>query len=291
MEMTAAKPRERSYPADFSGRWWRTIVQEDPHAAGHRHRRGAGERGEHVADLRQGQQHAHHHGHPPAFRRPVEHQQRQQDGYRGTQVVRPLHQHPRPQHQRGREQDAPAEQCPHDAFPAACAALGQQRGQQHHRRVDQRREDGYLDRPQPDDRLDDHVQREFDGVEGHIPQPPAAQQQVAMQHVPRLQRLSRRVRVELIRLGLPQVAPEQHQADGRRGRHPRDPRVTPGPPREPPHVLPERRPSRASGPGGRLIGQPGVHPAPSPAWIGSAGAAAGARLGSASGIPHGVRVT
>ena len=25
MEMTAAKPRERSYPADFSGRWWRTI--------------------------------------------------------------------------------------------------------------------------------------------------------------------------------------------------------------------------------------------------------------------------
>ena len=60
------------------------------------------------------------------------------------------------------------------------ASPGQQRAQQHHRRVEHRRQDVHLAWPQPVDHLDERVQRKLDGVKRDVPEPPAAQQQVAM---------------------------------------------------------------------------------------------------------------
>ncbi len=237
-------------------------AQANPRRAGHADRRGGGERGERIVDLRPRQEHADHDGDPPALANPVEDKQHQQDGDHRAGVVRTLHEDPGPVHERGGEQDAPGEQRAHDPLPAARGAAGEQRGQQHYRRVHQGRQDVHVVGAQAAYLLDEHVQRKFHAVERDVPEPPAAQQGVSVPHLPCLQCLPGRVRVQLIGLRLPQVAEIQDNSGRRQTRPPQDPRVTPEPSREP-------RTRRAAMPGGGPLaapGQPDVHPRSLTGW-------------------------
>ena len=95
-----------------------------------------------------------------------------------------------------REHDADRDEYPHDGLTPGETALGQQRGQQHHERISHGRGHVHDVLVQPAQELHQHVLRQFGGVVRDVPERPAMQQQVAVQHVPALQRLARAIGVD-----------------------------------------------------------------------------------------------
>ena len=92
------------------------------------------------------------------------------------------------------EQDPGRYQRTDHAFPPCRPPLGQQAGQQHQQRVGSGGRHVDHVRAEAPDQLYEHVLGQLGGVVRHVPDGPAAQQPVAVQHVPRLQRLVRAVR-------------------------------------------------------------------------------------------------
>ncbi len=92
------------------------------------------------------------------------------------------------------------------------SALGHQAGQQDQQRVGERGRGVHQRRAHPPDQLHDHVLGQLGGVERDVGHGPAVQQQVAVQHVPRLQGVGPAVRRDGLGSGDPQVTQEQHDA-------------------------------------------------------------------------------
>jgi hypothetical protein len=126
--------------------------------------------------------------------------------------------------QRRRQHDPHGYRRAREAGATGRAALGDEGGQHHQQRVGERGGHVHHVRPQPANRLHQHVLGQFRGVKRHIREVPAGQQQVAVQHRPRLQRDRCAVRTDGQRPRLAQRAQEQH--------HRRD-RKTGGPGRPP----------------------------------------------------------
>ena len=98
-------------------------------------------------------------------------------------------------------------------LPPGRAAPGQQAGRQHQQRIGDGARDVDHIGAQPPDQLDERVLRDFGRVVRHVPEGPAVQQPVPVQHVPALQRLVRAVRGSGIGPGHPQVGNEQDDGD------------------------------------------------------------------------------
>ena len=163
------------------------------HAAHDDHRRHAGDQDEAVGELAPGQQDGHGGRHVPAgppglaAGQQVHGQPGQQHGHGAAEVIG-AHQQ-RGAHARCRRQhDDRRDQRPDKAFPAGGAALGEPGGEQEDQRV--RHCPGDVDHlgAEPPHRLDQGVLDQFGRVERHIRHGPVAQQHIAVQHVPGLQR-------------------------------------------------------------------------------------------------------
>ncbi len=195
----------------------------DPHAAGDTDRQQGGADDQAVGDGGPGQHQPDQRRHEPAPRRAVQDQEDRQHRHGGPDVVGHQHQHVDRVTELGGEHDAGADQDPGHALAAGGPALGQQAGQQDQQGVGERGRGVHHVRPQPADDLHDHVLGQLGGVEGHVGQGPAAQQRVAVQHVPRFQGVGRGVGGDGLGGGHPQVADEQHDARHRVGGDPREP--------------------------------------------------------------------
>ena len=152
----------------------------------------------------------------PAPRRAVQHQEHQQQRERGAQMIR-LGEHQvrvvaelRRDHDPGRHREAD------QPFPPRRTAPGQQPGRQHQQRIGGGARDVHVIRAQAAEQLDQRVFGNLGRVVRHVPEGPAAQQPVAVQHVPALQRLVSPVRGSGIRPGQPQV--DEEQDDGHQDR-------------------------------------------------------------------------
>ena len=230
----AAPASDSSYHADRS-RW---AVPGFPWVPGSAVGTGlAGRPPERAGHTDQGQRHDGHHEdegvgdhHPaeqaggddrdvPAPRRPVQDQPRGQGGHRGTDVPDGQQQDEDAHAQLRREHDPAGDEDARRAVAGRRAALGQQDGEHQHERVGERGCDVRHVRAEAADRIDQHVLGQFGRVEGHVRHPPAVQQQVAVQHVPRHEHDVRPVGVHRIGRGQPDVRGEQgDRGGGERGR-------------------------------------------------------------------------
>ena len=177
-----------------------------------------------VGHQRPGQQQAHRNRHPPPAPESVQQQPRRQDRHHRADVIGRQQQHLRADTELRRQHQARRDQHPHPALRAGRPALGQQRRERREQGVAQGRPDVHHVGVQPMREFDQHVLGQLGGVEGHIRQPPAVQQQVAVQHVPRLQRVRGPVRVRRDRQRHPQIAGEGHDGGRREQYGPRPPR-------------------------------------------------------------------
>ena len=197
---------------------------------GHRGQRGhADQQGQPVGHLDPGQHGADQDGDVPPTREPVEHQPGQQQGRLGADVVGLEDQDEHAGAELRRDHDPGGDEHPHDALAARRAPPGQHRAGQHDQRVADRRRHVQHVRVQATEVLDEHVLGQFGGVERDVGDRPAAQQRVAVQHGPGLQRVGRAVRTDPRRPGDVQIAevepdPDRDQA-GQPGQpdQPRDP--------------------------------------------------------------------
>jgi hypothetical protein len=116
----------------------------------------------------------------------------------------------------GREHDPGRYQQADQPVPPGRAPPGQQAGRQHQQRIGAGAP--YVDDigTETPDQLDERVLRDFGRVVRHVPEGPAVQQPVPVQHVPGLQRLVRAVRGSGIGPGHPQVGDKQD--DGGHGK-------------------------------------------------------------------------
>ncbi len=188
----------------------------------------------------------------------VEQEQGGQDRDRAAHVVRGQQQHVRPvarlrrEHDPGRDDRAPepparrtipgGETLRRATRQRSAAGSGgspprastEEGREQHDQGVGHRR--GHVDHPgaETQHEFQQGVLRQFGGVEGHVGQRPAMQQQVAVQHVPGLQRVGRAVRVDRLGPGQAQVAGEEHGHGGAGGQAQRPARR----PARVPHPLP-----------------------------------------------------
>ena len=94
---------------------------------------------------------------------------------------------------RGEHDPGPDKRADH-AFPSCRPPLSRQTAEQDQQRVGYGGRHVHRRGAEPPDQFDDHVLGQLGGVVRDVADGPAAQQQVAVQHVPCLQRLVRAVR-------------------------------------------------------------------------------------------------
>ena len=232
---------------------------------GDRGQRGYGDQqGQPVGYLHPGQHGADQKGDPPLPRGPVEHQPGQQQGRLGADVVGLEDQDEHAGAELRRDHDPGSDEHPHDALAAGGTPPGQHRAGEHDQRVGDSRRHVQHVRVQAAEVLDEHVLGQFGRVERHVGDGPAAQQGVAVQHVPGLQRIGRAIRTDARRPRDVQVAEVEPDPDGDQAGQPGQPDQ----PRDPPPPAALAR---------------GAAPAPASALISAAGPVAAAGLASASG--------
>ena len=134
--------------------------------------------------------------------------------HRGADVIRRRQQDVHPGRQLRRQHDADRDEYPHYGLTPRGSALGQQRGQQHRERVRHGRGHVHDVGVQPAQEFHQRVLRDFGGVVRDVPEPPAVQQQVAVQHVPGLQGLACPIGVDRPRPRQLQVARESDDHAG-----------------------------------------------------------------------------
>ena len=215
-DKTLAATRDSSYHWEARGLRCLSDGEQDAGGAHNGERHGRGEQGHPVRDHHPGEHHADRDRDVPAPRRPVQHQEHQQQRERGAQMIR-LGEHQvrvvaelRRDHDPGRHREAD------QPFPPRRTAPGQQPGRQHQQRIGGGTRDVHVIRAQAAEQLDQRVFGNLGRVVRHVPEGPAAQQPVPVQHVPALQRLVRAVRGSRIRPGQPQV--DEEQDDGHQDR-------------------------------------------------------------------------
>ena len=192
--------------------------QQDTAAADQRERHHRVQQRHPVGDDDPGQHRAGRDRDIPAPRRPVQHEEDQQQRQLGTQVVGLGEQQVRGVPELRREHDPRPDHQADQPLPPRRTAPGQQPHRQHQQRIGGSARDVHHIRAQPPEHLHEHVLGNFGRVVRHIPEGPAAQQPVPVQHVPALQRLVRAVRGSGIGPGHPQEGNEQHDGDhGERG--------------------------------------------------------------------------
>ena len=113
-----------------------------------------------------------------------------------------------------RDHDPGRDEHAHDALAALGPAPAEQAAGQHHQRVGDRGRGVQHVGVQPADRFHDHVLGQLGGVERHVGDRPAAQQRVAVQHVPGLHRDGRAVGGDGLGPGHGQIAQVQANARG-----------------------------------------------------------------------------
>ena len=178
-------------------------------------------------------------------REPVEHQPGQQQRRLGADVVGLEDQDEHAGAELGRDHDPGGDEHPHDALAARRAPPGQHRAGQHDQRVADRRRHVQHVRVQATEVLDEHVLGQFGGVERDVGDRPAAQQRVAVQHGPGLQRVGRAVRTDPLRPRDVQIAEVEPDPD-------RDQAGQPGQPDQPRDPPPRAALPRGVGPGGDI---------------------------------------
>ncbi len=164
-----------------------------PERAHHRQRDHRRQQHDRVREVRPGNQRRHEHRHPPA--RPlnaVDDEQDEQQRHRRADVVGRGEELVGAGGELRSEHDPDADRHPRGRLPAGRRPLGHQRGEQQHERVGHRRGDVHDALGQPVHQLDERVLRHFGSEKGHVRRRPAAQQHVAVEHVPGLQRLATR---------------------------------------------------------------------------------------------------
>jgi hypothetical protein len=114
------------------------------------------------------------------------------------------------------EHDADGDEYSYEALTPGKITLGQQRSQQRRQRIRHGRGHVHYVLVQPAHELHQHVLRQFGGVVRNIPEQPAVQKQVGVQHVPGLQGLARAIGVDGPR-------PRQLQVGRKGGDHAEDP--------------------------------------------------------------------
>ncbi len=130
---------------------------------------------------------------PRQAARPVDQEEDEQDGDTGAGVVGREQERLRAGPGLRREHDPRRQQRPGHAFAAPRPAPGEQGRRQDEQRVGHRARHVDDVRGQAAGQLDQRVLRELGGVERDVGDPPAVQQRVAVQQVPRLERLRRAV--------------------------------------------------------------------------------------------------
>ena len=190
-----------------------------PGGADQRERHDPGERHDRVGDECPGQQRADGGRHVPAARRAIQDQPGQQDRHATAQVVRRQQEQEDARPELRGAHDPGGDGHPDRGGPAGAASPGQCHGQQRHDGEGDRGGGVHHVRAAPEHQFHQHVLGQFGVVEGHVGQPPAVQQQVAVQHVPGLQGEHRAVGVPGVGLRHPQVAGEHRGRGGRPGRH------------------------------------------------------------------------
>ena len=200
-----------------------------PHHADDRERHHAFVEHEHVGDLRPGEREADQHGDPPAGPHPVKNKPDQQQRHLRAEVIGRRQQQVGSRPQRGRQHDHGHDNQADEPL-AACRPACRDHARQHHEQhVGQPR--GHVHDPaaQPPGELHQQVLGDLGGVERDIRQRPAPQQHVAVQHVPRLQRLGRTLGGRGQRARLGGVGEEQHEHHRRARGHDHPAVALPGP--------------------------------------------------------------
>ena len=217
--------------------------QQDAGTADHGERHDRGQQRHPVGDDDPGQHRPGRDRDIPAPRRPVQHQKDQQQRQLGTQVIRLRQQQVRRVPELRREHDPRPDRQADQPLPPRRAAPGQQPHRQHQQRIGDSARDVDHIGAQPPEHLHERVLRDLGRVVRHVPEGPAVQQPVPVQHVPALQRLVRAVRGSGIGPGHPQVGNEQHDS------RPGEP-GSPYPPGPAPasEFFPGQLPSRNAGP-------------------------------------------
>ncbi len=171
---------------------------------------------ERVRDLGPGQHDRDQDRRPPLPRRAVQDQEDEQQRGMGPGVIRVAQQQRGVAERRG-QHDAGGDEEADQALAAGRPALGQQPAQQDDQRVGQRRGHVHGVAVQPVDPLHEHVLGQLGRVERHVRHGPAAEQEVAVQHVPGLQGLAAALRGGRDRPGLGQVGGVQQDAQHHEG--------------------------------------------------------------------------
>ena len=190
--------------------------EQDTGGAHNGERHGRGEQRHPVRDHHPGEHRADRDRDVPAPRRAVQHQEHQQHWQRGAQMIRLGEHQVRVVAELRRDHDPRRHREADQPFPPRRTAPGQQPGRQHQQRIGGGTRDVHVIRAQAAEQLDQRVFGNLGRVVRHVPEGPAAQQPVAVQHVPALQRLVSPVRGSRIRSGQPQV--DEEQDDGHQDR-------------------------------------------------------------------------
>ena len=160
--------------------------------------------------------------------RPVDQDEQGQHRHRGAGVVGPLHERLGAVAELRGQHDRAAGHGAHHPGRAAGPAAREERREQHQQRVGHRAAEVREVGVQPARRLKQHVLRQLGRVEGHVRDPPAAQQRVAVQHVPGQQVDRGAVGSRRDGPRLEQVGGEQHDGHDHHAEPPRPARRGPG---------------------------------------------------------------
>ena len=183
----------------------------DPQGADQGQRNDPDDEHELVGDERPGQPQRDERRHIPGRGRARSRKQPdEQDGNRGPDVTDAQQQGGDTGAELRRQHDPGGDRHPDHRGPAGEAAAGHQDGEQHGQRVGHRRGDVRGVRVDAEEDLQQGVLRQLSGIEGHVGQVPAVQQQVAVQHV-------RRGEQDVGLVGVLRLGPRQPEVDGEQG--------------------------------------------------------------------------
>ena len=213
--VAAANDRTLAAASDSSYHWeardlrWRRTAHRTRAAADQGQRHDRVEQRHPVGDDDPGEHRAGRDRDVPAPRRAVQQQEDEQQRELGAQVVGLGEQQVGGVAELGCEHDPGRDQQADQPLPPGRAPPGQQASRQHQQRISAGTPDVDHIGAQTPDQLDNRVLRDFGRVVRHVPEGPAVQQHVAVQHVPGLQGLVRAVRGSGIGPGHPQVGDKQ----------------------------------------------------------------------------------